>query len=132
VSRRNLLHHACCSHVITTRGMLGMLVGSMQLTANSFSSLYATPLLPANYMGKQVRLTSITSIISMNMCIPHYASWQVHHMFICTSIMCSSACVSHSMHHNTSISMCTTPLCTRYSLCFGNHHMSHWCIAHLV
>jgi hypothetical protein len=53
------------------------------------------------------------------MCIPHYASWQVHHMFICTSIMCSSACASHSMHHNISISMRTSPLCMRYSLCFG-------------
>jgi hypothetical protein len=113
VSRRNLVHHVCCSHVITTRGALGILVGIMQLTANPYSSLYVIPLLRANCMVKQVMLTSITSIISHEHVHFHYASWKVHHMFICISIMCSFACASHSMHHNMSIKMCITPLLHR-------------------
>jgi hypothetical protein len=117
VPRRNLVHHVCCSHVITTRGALGILVGSMQLTANPCSPLYVIPLLPTDYMGKQVMLTSITSIISHeHVHFFHYASGQVHHMFICTSIMCSSACASHSMHHKWALKCVSLHCCTKYSL----------------
>jgi hypothetical protein len=94
VSRRNLVHHVCCSHVITTRGALGILVGSMQLTTNPCSPLYVIPLLPANCMGKQVMLTSITSIIShehvhSSICIMASASYvhvHKHHVIICMCI----------------------------------------------
>jgi hypothetical protein len=94
VPRRNLVHHVCCSHVITTRGALGILVGSMRLTANPCASLYATPLLRANCMGKQVMLTSITSIIShehvhFSLCImasASYAHMHKHHVLICMCI----------------------------------------------
>jgi hypothetical protein len=91
VPRRNLVHHVCYSHVITTRGALGILVGSTQLIANPFSSLYIIPLLLANCMGKQVKLTSITSIIShehvhSSLCImasAPYAHMHKHHVLIC-------------------------------------------------
>jgi hypothetical protein len=94
VPRRNLVHHVCCSHVINTRGAQGILVGSMQLTANPFSSLYVIPLLPANCMGKQVMLTSITSIIShehvhFSLCImasAPYVHLHKHHVLICMCI----------------------------------------------
>jgi hypothetical protein len=94
VPRRNLVHHVCCSHVITTRGALGILVGSMQLTASLCSPLYVVLLLPANCMGKQVMLTSITSIIShehvhLSLCIMASASYvrmHKHHVLICMCI----------------------------------------------
>jgi hypothetical protein len=90
VSRRNLVHHVCCSHV-TTRGALGILVGVMQLTANPCYPLYVTPLLLANCMGKQVMLTSITSIISHEhvhsspciMASAPYVLMHNHHVLIC-------------------------------------------------
>jgi hypothetical protein len=91
VPRRNLVRHVCCSHVITTRGALGILVGSMQLTANPCSPLYVIPLLPANCMGKQVMLTGIMSIIShehvhSSICImasAPYVHMHKHRVFIC-------------------------------------------------
>jgi hypothetical protein len=94
VSRRNLVHHVCCNHVITTRGALGILVGSMQLTAKPCSPLYVIPLLLANCMGKQVMLTSITSIIPQehvhfSLCIMASASYvhmHKHHVLICMCI----------------------------------------------
>jgi hypothetical protein len=94
VPRRNLVHHVCCSHVITTRGARGILVGSMQLTANPYSSLYVISLLPTNCMGKQVMLTSITSIIShehvhFSLCImtsAPYVHLHKHHVLICMCI----------------------------------------------
>jgi hypothetical protein len=97
VPRRNLVHHVCGSHVITTRGALCILVGSMQLTVNPCSPLYAIPLLPANCMSKQVMLTSITSIIFHE---------QVH------SSLCimASASYVHMHKHHVLICMCTTPL----------------------
>jgi hypothetical protein len=87
--RRNLVHH-----VITTRGALGILVGSMQLTANPCSPLYGIPLFPANCMGKEVMLTSITSIIShehvyFSLCImasAPYVHLHKHHVLICMCI----------------------------------------------
>jgi hypothetical protein len=83
-----LVHHVCCSHVITTRGALGILVGSMQLTTNPFSSLYVIPLLLANYMGKQVMLTSIISHdhVHPSLCImasAPYVHMHKHHVLIC-------------------------------------------------
>jgi hypothetical protein len=94
VSRQNLVHHVCCRHVITTRGAICILVGSMQLTANPFSSLYIIPLLLANRMGKPVMLTSITSIIShehvhSSLCIMASASYvhmHKHHVLACMCI----------------------------------------------
>jgi hypothetical protein len=92
VPRRNLVHHVYCSHVITTRGTLGILVGSMQLTTNPCSPLYVIPLLPANCMGKQVMLTSITSIIShehvhFSLCIMASAPYvHKHHVLMCMCI----------------------------------------------
>jgi hypothetical protein len=94
VPRRNLVHHVCCSHVITTRGTLGILVGSMQLTANPCSALYVIPLLPTHYMGKQVMLISITSIIShehvhFSLCImasAPYVDLHKYHVLICMCI----------------------------------------------
>jgi hypothetical protein len=91
----NLVHHVCYSHVITTRGALGILVGSMQLTTNPCSPLYVIPLLPANCMGKQVILTSITSTIShehvhFSLCIMESASYvhmHKHHVHICMCII---------------------------------------------
>jgi hypothetical protein len=94
VPRWILVHLVCCSHVITTRGALGILVGSMQLTANPCSPPYVIPLLPANCMGKQVMLTSITSIIShehvhFSLCIMASASYvhmHKHHVLVCMCI----------------------------------------------
>jgi hypothetical protein len=50
-ARQNLVHHVRCNHVITTRGALGILVGSMQLTANPCSPLYVILLLPPKLHG---------------------------------------------------------------------------------
>jgi hypothetical protein len=94
VLRRNLVYHVCCSHVITTRGALGILVGSMPLT-NPCSPLYVIPLLLANCMCKQVMLTSITSIISHG----HVHSW------LC--IMASASYV-HMHKHHVLVCMCIT------------------------
>jgi hypothetical protein len=66
----------------------------MQLTASPFSSLYVIPLLLANCMGKQVMLTSITSIISHEhvhplLCImasAPYVHMHKYHVLICMCI----------------------------------------------
>jgi hypothetical protein len=109
VPRRNLVHHVCCSHVITTRGALGILVGIMQLTANPFSLLYVILLMLANCMGRQVMLTSITSIISHeqvqpSLCImanaPH-VHMHKHHVFICMCITLYAPQHEHQhVHHS--------------------------------
>jgi hypothetical protein len=93
---RNVVHHVCCSHVITTRGALGILVGACNSLQSMFSTLCYLLLLPTNCMGKQVMLTSITSIISHE------------HVHSSLRIMASAPYV-HIHKHYVLICMCTTP-----------------------
>jgi hypothetical protein len=113
VPRRNLVHHVCCRHVITTRGALGILVGSINSPQIHILHPMLSLLCPANCMSKQVMLTSITSIIThehvhFSLCImasASYARMHKHHVLICMCITLYA--------HNMSINMCTTPLLHR-------------------
>jgi hypothetical protein len=116
VPRRNLVHHVCCSHVIATRATLGILVGEHSTHRKSiFFALCHFPCCQLTAWVNKSCYKASRASYPMNMCIPHCAQWQVHHMFMYISIMCSSACASHSMHHNMVIEVCITALLHKVS-----------------
>jgi hypothetical protein len=110
VPRRNLVHHVCCSHVITTRGAPAC--NSPQIH-DLRSMLF--PLLPANCMGKQIMLTSITSIMS-----PWTCAFLTMHHGKCTICSFTEASCAHLHVHHT---LCTTIWalkCASLHCCTGN------------
>jgi hypothetical protein len=117
VSRQNLVHHVCCSHVITTRGTLGILVGSMQLTPNPCSPLYVTPLLPANCMGKTSHA---------NKHHEHHIPWTcafftMHHVKCTICSYAQASCVHLHVHHTLctatwALKCASLHCCTKYPL----------------
>jgi hypothetical protein len=155
VLRRNLGYHVCCSHVITTRSALGILVfENATHRTYDFSTLCLSSLPWLTSWVKQVMLTLhhehhiswayasthfINRCISMCalhhariMCITHYASLHKHHKFMCISIICSCASTSYYMHLIIRIIMSTIPLMHNSSIYINIASMSHWCTIYPV
>jgi hypothetical protein len=133
VPQWNLGYHVCCSHVITTRSVLGILVFENATHRTYYFSTLCLSSVPwLTSWVKQVMLTlhhehhvawayASTHFINMCIimcarhharivCITHYASLHKHHKFMCISLICSYAYTWYYMHLIISIIMCTIPL----------------------
>jgi hypothetical protein len=73
VLRQNLGHHVCCSHVIVTRGALGILVVRRRLATHTLSLPVIALTITISFGGNRVVLTYIKSAI---------AHEQMHRVFI--------------------------------------------------